>query len=145
MTGHSHKKEKEKEKKRKRQNKRRIIKCTCICKPQKKCSVQNPMFGFTLTLNLNLHSGSGLVVWLNQTSNIMFSSGLNNVREVWNRTAASLALSEAVAQAKTKPELPWMAWPDVIEGRSRLKPSQSQAGTTLDAISRVMLHVIVRG
>ena len=50
------------------------------------------MFGFTLTLNLNLHSGSGSVVWLNQTSNIMFGSGSNNVREVRNRTAASLSI-----------------------------------------------------
>jgi hypothetical protein len=50
------------------------------------------MFGFTLTLNLNLHSGSGSVIWLNRTSNIMFGSGSNNVREVRNRTAASLVL-----------------------------------------------------
>ena len=60
----------------------------------RKCSVRNKMFGFALALNLNLHSGSCLVVLLNLTPNIMFGSGSNIVRNVRNRTVASLT-SEA--------------------------------------------------
>ena len=48
------------------------------------------MFGFALALNLNLHSGSCSVVLLNLTPNIMFGSGSNIVRNVRNRTVASL-------------------------------------------------------
>jgi hypothetical protein len=55
-----------------------------------KCSVQNTMFGFTLILNPNLYSGSCSTVWPNRTPNIMIGSGSNIVRDVRNRTAASL-------------------------------------------------------
>ena len=60
----------------------------------RKCSVRNKMFGFALALNLNLHSGSCSVVLLNLTPNIMFGSGSNIVRNVWNRTVASLSCVE---------------------------------------------------
>ena len=56
----------------------------------RKCSVRNKMFGFALALNLNPHSGSCSVVLLNLTPNIMFGSGSNIVRNVRNRTVASL-------------------------------------------------------
>ena len=59
----------------------------------RKCSVRNKMFGFALALNLNLHSGSCPVVLLNLTPNIMFGSGSNIVRNVRNRTVASLIIS----------------------------------------------------
>src|SRR5271168_3139651 len=48
------------------------------------------MFVFILTPNLNLHSGSGSKIWLNQTPNKMLGSCSNIVRNVRNRTAASL-------------------------------------------------------
>jgi hypothetical protein len=55
----------------------------CQCEPRK-------MFGFTLILNPNLYSGSCSTVWPNRTLNIMIGSGSNIVRDVRNRTAASL-------------------------------------------------------
>ena len=54
--------------------------------------VRNLRFGFTQTLNPNLQWGSCSMVWPNQTPNIMFGSGSNIVRNVRNRTAASLCL-----------------------------------------------------
>ena len=56
----------------------------------RKCSVRNKIFGFALALNLNLHSGSCSVVLLNLTLNIVFGLGSNIVRNVQNRTVASL-------------------------------------------------------
>ena len=58
----------------------------------RKCSVWIKMFGFALALNLNLHSGSCSVVLLNLTPNNMFGSGSNIVRNVRNRTVASLLI-----------------------------------------------------
>ena len=63
----------------------------------KKCSVWNPMFGFTLTLNPNLYSGSCSMVWLNRTLNIMFGSGSNIVCEVRNLGGQSSKCMQPVA------------------------------------------------
>ena len=62
------------------------------------------MFGFALALNLNLHSGSCSVVLLNLTLNIVFGSGSNIVRNVQNRTVASLATRSVLDSFST--ELP---------------------------------------
>ena len=67
----------------------------------RKCSVRNKMFGFALALNLNLHSGSCSVVLLNLTPIIMFSLGSNIVRNVQNRTVASLVHSEILKEKST--------------------------------------------